>query len=201
MFRLRHIMIATLALPFLGACSEPVTPPVTTLSARQAQQMVTALLNEVAAATAAAHGDPDAALVAAGGAASAAGAAAEEYSFDTSCRGGGRIHGSGDAWTLLSPNGTGTQSMNLLYTPVGCVIDAGGLELVVDGDPSLTYDWSASYTNNVRVGDILFNGRGSIRWSGDRTGSCLVDYTITIPPGGTGIMSGIMCGQDIGGPL
>ena len=75
------------------------------------------------------------------------------------------------------------------------------MTLVIDGDPNLSYQWAVSYTNHVQEGDIRFNGRGSIRWTGDSRGECLLDYSITVPPAGTGYMSGIMCNQDISGPL
>lgn len=196
MDRGRNFLTLGVTLATLAGCGGDAARPVTTgLTARQSQQVITALMAEIAAATSPALMEWGLAVAA------ARNAAAEEYSFDASCSAGGRIHGSGDALLLLSPNGTGTQSMDLRYTPVGCVLELEGLTLVVDGDPSLTYQWSASYTNHVLEGDIQFYGRGSIVWTGDTSGECLLDYSVTVPPGGPGYMSGVMCNQNISGPL
>ncbi len=82
----------------------------------------------------------------------------------------------------------------------GCVVDAQGARLTLDGDPGLSLGVHAAAENGVPVGDWTSSVDGAFLWSADdgRTGRCVIDLATTTDfTAQSRTVTGEVCGHTI----
>lgn len=115
------------------------------------------------------------------------------------CRAGGFATSAGTIDGILDVDETGTASLRARQTYRRCRPSG---ELTVEGDPDTTATGSARFDRGRLTDAQTVQIRGAVRYaSGDGSGRCEVDLSVTFSPDLHGAARGTACGQAVDVPF
>jgi hypothetical protein len=183
--------LVALGLGSLTACgADSTNPTADSLSPTEARTVAAALFNEISRAATSSSSSSTAPT----SSASLAAAPTLSATVNATCSLGGTLKGSFEFTNDVNSSGTGTRSGAITVTAAQCVVSTGTRTIAADG--SLTYTFSVSLTNNVPSSNFVWNGSGTLNWTG---GSCTLDYSVQVTPQGAKSLTGTVCGVDVTG--
>lgn len=178
----------------LAACQDSTAPAAADrFTPEEAREVAFALLDEALTVS-----DADGATLDASVAARATPPMSGKLMFDVPCRLGGRIAGDVTYSSTIDQNGTGALDIGVSLTPTACVVPAGEKRgtVTLTGAPSVTYTFKQALTGWMPSGGFEATAKGGLTWAG---GSCMLDYRVVMQSQTTAVVTGTVCGVDIGG--
>jgi hypothetical protein len=111
-----------------------------------------------------------------------------------SCPQGGTVSVTGTIDGTLN-NGSGSIDTTFTITPTKCALDS----LVINGDPSVALASDLAFTNDALDFPVTATTSGGISYGPNPSGSCTINFSITVNSTTSCSVTGSVCGQSVNG--